>query len=714
MVDWWLAGEKGRSLAATSGTEFKELLEIGNIPNMFTAIVPAAQAEDLASRCEQAVIAGWEGITNAVREEVEAAYKARGSEGGEIASWKEIWDRQGKTFIHNQGIFRVICPWGDHFEDVLAVGANGNQSPFMTDFVSIIRRMKEAGHEPHIGMATHLLSSFAGRELTARKNMRDFDQSEFGEPGFKCSLCGKWEALHPSSLGGYADMKSFWTNLSQIGRKKDNIKLVGRIRRGDMLCSICLTRRLALESVFEESMKIDHHQFPSTAGITTAAYRGELLRACADSPELAEKLKNFQSEVTKLIRDGFFPWPANSTPYLQECGRKSGLEEKIWKGFLKIDGDWLSPDAYDKQLMHESEAITEDSLKTCRKATADLLTEAKKSDNAPSGLPPGYYAILALDGDKMGDWVTGANKRAPGLKWLIHPDIRNSQDIASILPSDFLRPAGPAMQLALSDGLKHFSLNFARDIVEKDHAGKLIYAGGDDVLAFLPTAHLFSTMHALYRYFRGAADGYDVKNGDLFRLSGGVHPNKGGDFHHEGVTPSMGVIIVHHSYPLYHAMAEAQKVLKDVAKKKLGRNAFAIRLLRRSGEPTEGGFKFNSNVESSEGDMIVLLMDIMKLIRQDVLSQRLPYALGMHRWAVCGNQDKEDMELNEARRAELARITARHIKAPNLSSHEKQDIQKLVLRLFDAIAEANENPINPWDMTARLLLILRFMAGKES
>ncbi len=707
IADLWLNKDLNLQMVHRPGND---LLEIGNIPNMFTAIVPYDQAKSLAQACEKAVQDAWKEIAKKVKKAVEDAYQAAPQQHQadmDISSWDAIWQRQSEAFVHNQGIFWVICPWGKDHNGVIEAKKGGDHiSEELKDLENILKKMQQNGGNPHIGMVYHLLSSFAGTELTARKNLRNFKQTV--EPGHKCSLCGKWEVVHPSSPAypsSYADLRRFWEELSRIGRIKGNLKLAGRIRQGDTLCSICLTRRLAMEACFEAELGLDHHMFPSTAGIATAAYRGRLLEKCNLLPDLASALKDYVGKLEPFIKEHHFPYPATSTDYLKRCAGGSGTGD-VGKKFLQIDGDWLTSGTYEETLQREDATITKGEIDNCKEAAGKLVKKAKELG---LGSLPGYYAILALDGDHMGDWVTGAKDRAPIYRWLIHPDIRKKDLITNILPSLFKRPTGPAMQLALSDSLKNFSLTFARDILEKDHAGKLVYAGGDDLLAFLPTEHLLSAMISLYACFRGIKNGYGEKNGKILRLAGGVRTKDSEEINHEGVTVSMGIVIVHHSYPLYHAMQEAQAVLKETAKKKLGRNAFAIRLLRRSGESTEGGWKFNNEVNSDAGVILKVLGDIVRYIKDDRLSGSLPYTMKAHRWA-----GGEDRDLDRARRTELARITARHIL--KTSPEEQMKIKQSVLKLFDVINDHRKDikeGINTWDMTARLLLILRFMAGKE-
>src|SRR5205085_2787867 len=102
------------------------------------------------------------------------------------------------------------------------------------------------------------------------------------------------------------------------------------------------------------------------------------------------------------------------------------------------------------------------------------------------GAPPTYYAVLMVDGDRLGQWLRGA--RAPRLEQVLHPALvehfRKSSELAPLLSAP--RTVGSTLHAALSEALTSFALHFVPDIVRR-HAGTLIYAGGDDVLALLPT-----------------------------------------------------------------------------------------------------------------------------------------------------------------------------------------------------------------------------------
>src|SRR5690606_28884324 len=103
-----------------------------------------------------------------------------------------------------------------------------------------------------------------------------------------------------------------------------------------------------------------------------------------------------------------------------------------------------------------------------------------------------YFAIIALDGDQIGKWVSGDNaprfatqlanysegvvKDAGAVSYFA----KNAKDLLNLQ-----RLVSPSYHLQFSEALSNFALKCTRRIVEK-HKGRLIYAGGDDVLAILP------------------------------------------------------------------------------------------------------------------------------------------------------------------------------------------------------------------------------------
>lgn len=150
--------------------------------------------------------------------------------------------------------------------------------------------------------------------------------------------------------------------------------------------------------------------------------------------------------------------------------------------------------------------------------------------------PEPYYAILLADGDRMGATIDGQESIE--------------------------------RHLELSRRMGRFATQ-ARTIVD-DHSGALIYAGGDDVLAFVPLHTLLACAAELHSAF-----------GQIINPRGDQTTPFQDD---EGRVPtlSVGVAICHQIEPLSDALALARDA-ERAAKRVDGKDALAITLSKRSG-----------------------------------------------------------------------------------------------------------------------------------
>ena len=207
----------------------------------------------------------------------------------------------------------------------------------------------------------------------------------------------------------------------------------------------------------------------------------------------------------------------------------------------------------------------------------EQIKEARKKN----GHPPSYYAILAMDADKMGQWLKG--DRAPQVREVLHPKMLHYYeqlgDKAKV-GLDAKRPVGPALHASISEALNNFASHIAPGIV-KDHAGTMIYSGGDDVLALLPVRRAVDCATELYRAFRGeggAAPGWIERDGRQLLTMG------------NRATLSAGIVFVHFMEDLrlaLNAARQAEKAAKDA-----GRDWLTLRFMRRSGEHSEASLSW--------------------------------------------------------------------------------------------------------------------------
>jgi CRISPR-associated protein Cmr2 len=138
------------------------------------------------------------------------------------------------------------------------------------------------------------------------------------------------------------------------------------------------------------------------------------------------------------------------------------------------------------------------------------------------------------------------------------------------------RPVGPALHAAISEALTNFALHVVPAVVKR-HRGTLIYAGGDDVLALLPTSTALVCARELRRAFSGAPEG----NGGADR---GYYRVQGRDLLMMGPAASLsgGLAVVHYKEDLRFALDQARRAEHQA--KEAGRDALQMTVCRRSGE----------------------------------------------------------------------------------------------------------------------------------
>lgn len=246
-----------------------------------------------------------------------------------------------------------------------------------------------------------------------------------------------------------------------------------------------------------------------------------------------------------------------------------------------------------------------------------------------------YYAVLAMDGDDMGQWVSG-EKAAP----LVNSLAEEAQDYfrkhwsvdkTDVEAEKVKRPLSPSYHAALSEALSNFSLYCAGPIV-RAFGGQLIYAGGDDVLAMVPARTAVDCAHALQLAFRGldplsaeAQASYAAKK-ELQRLFEFPAPGfvrclteSGSKAHLKPnwplmvmgpvATVSVGIAIGHVRSPMQdtiQAARDAEKAAKNVP----GKSALALHVLKRSGEAVGFAARWQSGAVSVWGELEAKIHDL--------------------------------------------------------------------------------------------------------
>ncbi len=326
-------------------------------------------------------------------------------------------------------------------------------------------------------------------------------------------------------------------------------------------------------------------------------------------------------------------------------------------------GDYLGAPTILKRFWHLAFLCKEHSFErqdfempNTRSIAAHRPWDQDLGENGMTGNAPAYFAVLALDGDSIGQWVSGV--KCPQLKDQLSKEAvtyfeqnKNQEFVKS------RRPLSPSFHLQFSELLGNFAQHCTRRIVEA-FDGRLIYVGGDDVLAMLPADTALDCARALRAAFRGEkslprlAKGLVQTRGDrtqwksdretplfvvehegFIKLTAAASPDGHGSeasLLSDPVTfpvavpgpatdVSVGVAIAHFKSPLQDVVRAAHTALHH-AKSRLGRSAVAVSLFKRSGEIVEWGTQWNTGGLELYGDLCAALED-------GVLTNKFPYRL---------------------------------------------------------------------------------------
>ncbi|RME81386.1 MAG: type III-B CRISPR-associated protein Cas10/Cmr2, partial [Zetaproteobacteria bacterium] len=317
--------------------------------------------------------------------------------------------------------------------------------------------------------------------------------------------------------------------------------------------------------------------------------------------------------------------------------------------------------------------------------------------------PEAYYGLILFDGDKMGAWLQG-NEPFARLKFedCWHTQVKNAvQEKARQCPElrrylEEHRPPSPARHAAISAALNSFALHLARYAVEEAHHGKLLYAGGDDVMAMVPVAELLSCMRLLRLLYAGHVP-------DDVSLPEGIHRVANGFVHIHGrllrvmgerATASAGAVVAHHMTPLGRVLNQLRDAEKQ-AKSLGGRDAFSIRVLKRSGGAVATVARW-FRTSPLDGDTLpehpsVLLEELASVLGGKLLSRRAVYHV-LAQLERLPDRTLVGDRMSAMLEAVLTRQFMRQFQSPE-DNKEKERIRRLASRIAElscAVAQGTE------------------------
>lgn len=638
-VDVWLRDEMKLPAQWFAGCNWTERTTDANplfaaaLPNRFVAVVPASQSREIAQAVEARVRTWLQDLgKNIVDRLLEAAGLADGTDKHCHRQMRE--QLQGFPEVHWAAVpFSLIRARDESKQTDLDVTqlseamapffgvAPGQACGFLeTPAWEVLQKEAKFADgttffSPKPGVLYPAVYDLAERVLAAAKSVRSFEQVE--QKGWRDSLTGEseWLTDDPVLLNvppgkrksrrdeGFREgdhVETLWTHLAD--------EKPAWAKKGEHLGALSAIKRLWPSLFAEEVARATGQpvgQVPrfvvSTHTMALAYQLDQWLDAGAPmGGELRDRLADTDSVPLprKLARK------YGQRDVLEFAKRLPGLLDAVREGeneraLRKVEG-----------LIKEAFALADGGQKEVRLET--------------------YYALLLMDGDHMGRILSGDARYAITYQESFHPEVQQrfkeqAQHHDTIKAyGEQKRALSPNRHLAISGALNDFALHVVPEVIESEHLGRVLYAGGDDVLAMLPVVDVCSAMRRLRCGYSGhdpeqaaldwravrretrmvVKEGYAFLRGQLMRMMG------------EKATASCGAVIAHHQAPLGMVLREL-RAAEQRAKKEGGRDAFSITVIKRSGGVL--------SLTAKWGEPLDVLVALRNFLAEPAVSRRAVY-----------------------------------------------------------------------------------------
>lgn len=685
-VDLWLRDRMGlpndlfeRCEWNRGGTDSNPLFSAA-LPNRFVAVVPASRAKAIAESVESDVRA-W--LQSTGRDVVSRLLHEAGFDTETPQPYAQMQEQlAGFPEVHWAAVpFSLITPHNQEKQtDLDTVQLSHAMAPFFgvepgqpCGFLDTPawKVLQGEGHDsrffsPNPGALYPAIYELAERVMAAAKAVRPFSQTR--QEGWRCSLTGETEWLTTDreqlkkSYRQQAD--TLW---ARIAKEKPSWA-----KKGEHLGALPAIKRL-WPTLFAEEV-------------------GKALSA-VDNGEAMKIGRFVVSTHTMALAHQLDQWLKDEKTNNAETPDVGGDSVALPRKLLKEYGHKRRKLEIAKRLPGLLDAADEEDNDAAGAQAERLVRQTLGVDKLEA-----YYALLLMDGDRMGQMLSGDPQWAISYCDSFHPQVKDGfKKHAANQPAikDYgaqKRALSPNRHLAISGALNDFSLTVVRHVVEEEHLGRVIYAGGDDVLAMLPVVDALPAAQRLRHAYSGIDPaheggrdprgltlhkGFAILKGKLMRMMGHT------------ATASCGIVIAHHQAPLAAVRRELEAAERRA--KNAGRDRFSITVIKRSGGELE--------LTAEWGDPLKLLNDLRCFLREEGVSRRAVYNTA--EWL-------HDLPEPEGDATMLANLLAYQMdRQADKAAGEKHDIRQLAQRLATL---AVQQPKDRLKWLANFLSVAEFLA----
>ena len=637
LCDLWLT-EQGIDAKLFNGEHWRESQSDANslfsaaLPNKIVALVPYSKAKQLA-RVITKKVRRW--VQREAKECFKKLLRYADKEEGSQYGYQQL----KQQLEHFPDISWAVVPFSplvteqegnlntDELNQALAPA-----SP--SDFINtaLLQGHGDNRYQPTPATCYPALYRLLDQLGSEAKSLRNFTPHD--AHGYRCSLTGEseWLSADSSETAAKAELfkspkqrtdKTLWAQAESKGRRYG-------LKKGEHLGALAMFKRLWPSHFVEQikkqpAVKIkDLNRFiVSTHTFAIATSLNRLLES--DDSASLEKLALLISPYTDSLESQWSALPAklaNRLPVAEEFEPDAAIRDQNQKiRQLPLVLDALKADD------------TTTALKGIEKGTEEGIEKAIKEQLRAK--VETYYALILMDGDNMGAWISGESLSDGTATHACY--YRDRPDLAADSPLGQCRHRGsPARHLTISAALNHFSLHLARYVVEELCSGKLLYAGGDDVMAMVSIDDLLQAMLLLRLVYSGDWQGdwpTALNKPAGLTLNNGVATLNGKSYVLMGskATASMGAVVAHHQAPLGMVLRQLRESEKRA--KNHGRNAFSLSVLKRAGGSLDLTSRWHRpDLASDQPDQeryqpMLQLLALRDLFAKEHISRRAVYQL---------------------------------------------------------------------------------------
>ncbi|WP_017303832.1 type III-B CRISPR-associated protein Cas10/Cmr2 [Spirulina subsalsa] len=629
LIDHWIREEFGDWVNPPSE---RRLLTAG-FPNVLLLILPKEKVADAMQMAQQTLVEEWQKVSHLVFEHLEQRHwtgELRETDptwqGWLKAQWQTYWSavpigREGEE-LKSSEIYQEDSPKveAEKLENDkmwceiqnATYGLSEKEKLFLEEELNFLRatgklRKAEQGRNPcgaNIGSWWAAIFDQTRFSLAAIKNARSWDiPTAFGP---RSTISGLGPVVYPQQEKkrnkNNQHKNNQLTDWVTEGETPKQWKRDAGLFDGIEELNATETVKRCLQNILPQLLKLEGQKIGASYPDLTAGVAGYLKQATPEQIDhfhgtcqaLSNKILKDNRRISDAVtQDWGIPWIDEENP------KNIAYHPRFLNAGWLVEELALSKDEEQKLSAEEIQS----NRREFQRYRAELQQEIDK--NYPNNNPANWYVIVAGDGDGMSEWLKGKKMRSYGEYFPTALDVPDSvkEEFKEFKGLD--KRMGPSTHSALSRALLDFSNQLLPYLTEQRYAGRLIYGGGDDVLAYTNLWEWDDWLWDVRQCFKGGEDpkGEFEEKGNYWQMT---EPKKGFPNRPlftmgEDATISFGVVMAHHSVPLaialenlWEAESEAKDHVYEQSGKEIKKDAVQVRVLYGNGNILKATSKFKT------------------------------------------------------------------------------------------------------------------------